>query len=124
MRVNALDHVNIRTRDVAASARFYTQLLGLTARNGPAPLPPEQVQWLCDAGGRAIIHLFHYDCEPGPTGPIHHVALGCSGKVEVMDRLKAGGVDFSVHEIPDAPLTQIFLKDLNGVLLELNFSEI
>jgi catechol 2,3-dioxygenase-like lactoylglutathione lyase family enzyme len=44
VKVNSLDHVNIRTHDVAASAQFYVQVLGLTARSGPAPLPPDQVQ--------------------------------------------------------------------------------
>jgi catechol 2,3-dioxygenase-like lactoylglutathione lyase family enzyme len=124
VKVNSLDHVNIRTRDVAASAQFYVQVLGLTARSGPAPFPPEQVQWLCDVAGRAILHLFRYDCAPGPTGPIHHVALSCSGKARAIDRLKACGADFRVREVPAASLTQIFLTDLNGILFELNFAEV
>ncbi|MCK9563135.1 MAG: VOC family protein [Bacteroidales bacterium] len=121
MRVNALDHVNIRTRDVAGSAAFYVELLGLEARNGPGPFPADQVQWLCDHDGRAIIHLFRFDCEPGPTGPIHHVALNCTGKAELIGRLEARGTEFSVNELPAAGLTQVFIHDPHGILLELNF---
>jgi catechol 2,3-dioxygenase-like lactoylglutathione lyase family enzyme len=129
MRVNALDHVNIFTDDMPGSARFYTELLDLKVRNGPPPLPAETVQWVYDDQDRPIIHLntrgapqaFPRDCPPGPTGPIHHVALNCSGKTEVVGRLKARGADFSVNEIASIGLTQVFTQDPNGVLLELNF---
>lgn len=122
MHVNALDHVNIRTRDVVAAVGFYTDLLGLEARNGPAPFAPEQVQWLYDRSERPIIHLVRFDCEPGSTGPIHHVALNCSGKAELLERLKKRGTEFKVNEVPSIGLTQVFTHDPHGVLLELNFS--
>jgi len=129
MRVNALDHVNIFTDDMAASARFYAELLELSVRDGPAPLRPDQVQWVYDDQDRPIVHLnargapqaFPRDCPPGPTGPIHHVALNCSGKAEVVARLSARGAAFSLNEIASIGLTQIFTQDPNGVLLELNF---
>jgi catechol 2,3-dioxygenase-like lactoylglutathione lyase family enzyme len=129
MRVNALDHVNIFTDDMATSAKFYAELLDLDVRGGPAPMRPEQVQWVYDDQNRPIIHLnargapqaFQRDCPAGPTGPIHHVALNCSGKDEVVERLKARGAEFSLNQIGSIGLTQIFTHDPNGVLLELNF---
>jgi catechol 2,3-dioxygenase-like lactoylglutathione lyase family enzyme len=124
MRVNALDHVNIRTRDVAASARFYVELLDLEARNGPAPMTPEQVQWICDHEGRAILHLVqHHDDKgaPGPTGPIDHVALNCTGKKELIERLKQRGAQCDVYEMTAVGRTLVFTRDPHGVLLELNF---
>jgi catechol 2,3-dioxygenase-like lactoylglutathione lyase family enzyme len=129
MRVNHLDHVNIYTDDMPTSAKFYAELLDLDVRNGPAPSRPEQVQWVYDDQNRPIIHLnsggmqaaFKRDCLPGPTGPIHHVALNCSGKAEVMGRLEASGAEFSLNQIASIGLTQIFTHDPNGVLLELNF---
>jgi catechol 2,3-dioxygenase-like lactoylglutathione lyase family enzyme len=129
MRVNALDHVNIFTTDLAGSARFYTELFDLTVRNGPAPLSPETVQWVYDDQDRPIIHLnsygapqaFQRECAPGPTGPIHHVALNCTGKVEMQARLRAHGAEFTVNDLSSIGLTQIFTHDPNGVLLELNF---
>ena len=129
MRVNALDHVNIFTEDMAGSARFYAELLELDVRNGPPPMSAEQVQWVYDDQDRPIIHLnsagapqsFQRPCPPGPTGPIHHVALNCSGKDEVIARLTDRGADFTVNGIPSIGLTQIFTHDPNGVLLELNF---
>ena len=129
MRVNALDHVNIFTEDMAGTTRFYAELLDLDVRNGPPPSKPEQVQWVYDLQDRPIFHInargvpqsFPRDCPPGPTGPIHHVALNCSGKDEVVARLTGRGAEFSVQTIASIGLTQIFTHDPNGVLLELNF---
>jgi catechol 2,3-dioxygenase-like lactoylglutathione lyase family enzyme len=114
--------VNIRTRDIESSARFYAEQIGLEVRNGPAPFPPDQVRWLYDSNGRPIIHLVGFDCEPGPTGPIHHVAFNCSGRAELLARLRQHGTAFEVNEIPSVGLTQVFTRDPHGILLELNFT--
>jgi len=129
MQVNALDHVNIFTDDMPGSAQFYADLLDLDVRNGPPPSRPEQVRWVYDKADRPIIHLnargapqaFPRECPPGLTGPIHHVALNCSGKDEVVKRLKARAAAFEERRIASIGLTQIFTQDPNGVLLELNF---
>ena len=124
MQVNALDHVNIRSRDIAASARFYAELLDLEVRNAPAPMTPEQALWICDRQGRAIIHLVQHNNEkgaPGPTGPIDHIALNCTGKRELIERLKQRGLECGVFDMPDGSRTLIFTRDPHGVSLELNF---
>ena len=129
MRVNALDHVNIITADLAGTARFYAELLGLEARNGPPPLTPSNAQWMYDAAGRAIVHINSIDCPraydrpvaPGPTGALHHVALNCSGYGAMLARLDGRGLDYQINDVPAIGLRQIFTVDPNGVLLELNF---
>lgn len=120
MRVTAFDHVNIHTQDVPGTVRFYAELLGLEPRNTPAPFPPDQAQWLLDDEGRAIIHLFRGAYTPGSTGPIHHIALRCSGKVELLERLTKRGAKFDVHKA-SGELTQVFTRDPHGILLELSF---
>jgi len=124
MRVNALDHVNIRTADIASSARFYAEVFDLEIRNGPPPMTPEQVRWLYDRGGRPVIHLVqHSDAKgaPGSTGPIDHVAFNCTGKNELIDRLKQRGAKYDVHEMTAIGRTLIFTRDPHGIMLELNF---
>jgi catechol 2,3-dioxygenase-like lactoylglutathione lyase family enzyme len=123
MQVNALDHVNIRTRDIAGTARFFTDVLGLEAREVPALLSKDHVHWLHDRSGRPIIHLRQLDCEPGSTGPIDHVALNCSGKAGFLARVKERGIEHRVHEVSAIRQTLIFLSDPNGVMLELNFRD-
>jgi len=129
MKVNALDHVNIIARDLHGSARFYADLFGLEIRDAPPPLGRDQAQWMFDDAGRPIIHINSLDCPraferdvtPGPTGALHHVALNCSGHAEVVARLKAYGLDCAHNLVAAIGLRQIFVKDPNDVLLELNF---
>lgn len=129
MKVNALDHVNIICEDLPGSAKFYAELLDLEVRDGPAPFTRAQAQWIHDDEGRAIFHLNSVDCPrrfereaaPGPTGAVHHVALRCTGHGEMVARLEARNLEFACSDIPAIGLKQIFVKDPNDVLLELNF---
>ena len=129
MKVNAIDHVNIIVEDLDATATFYAEVLGLDRRDGPAPLPPTQVQWMYDDAGRPVVHInslgcpraYDRDVSAGPTGAIHHIALNCSGFEEMKARLDARGIDYAINDIPSIGLSQIFLRDPNDVVLELNF---
>tara|TARA_R110000787_G_scaffold255016_1_gene360350 strand:- start:1828 stop:2229 length:402 start_codon:yes stop_codon:yes gene_type:complete len=130
MKVNALDHVNIITDDLAGTTRFFTEIFGLDVRDAPPPLPPEHYQWLYDDNNRAIFHInsksapqaFQRETPAGATtGAIHHVALACSGHDAFKAKLTAHGIDFRLNDIPSVNLRQIFFNEPNGVLLELNF---
>ena len=129
MKVNALDHVNIITADLDATARFYEELLGLERRDGPAPLTPQNCQWMYDEANRPILHLTSQDCPrtfdratpPGPTGAVHHVALNCSGYDEMVQRLETRQAAYQLNTVTVIGLRQIFTMDPNEVLLELNF---
>jgi catechol 2,3-dioxygenase-like lactoylglutathione lyase family enzyme len=132
MRVNALDHVNIVTEDVAGTARFYADLLDLQVRDGPGGMRPDLVQWVYDDAGRPIVHVnavgafqpFPRDSRPGPTtGAVHHVAFNCTGHAEMVDRLDKRGLEHAGNAVAAIGLKQIFVVDPNGVLLELNFYE-
>lgn len=130
MRLNALDHVNIITEDLAGTARFFSNMFDLDVRDAPAPLKPEWAQWLYDDAGRAIFHIntkempqaFARETPAGRvTGAIHHVALNCSGHDAYVERLELHGIDYRLNELPSVQLKQIFFHEPNGVLLELNF---
>jgi catechol 2,3-dioxygenase-like lactoylglutathione lyase family enzyme len=122
MPVHALDHVNIRTRDIDGSSRFYADLLDLRPMQVPNLMSTDRALWLHDQAGRAIIHLRSYDCEPGPTGSIDHVALSCSGMRQMLATLREHGVAFQMQDVPSIGRTLVFVRDPNGVMLELNFA--
>ena len=128
MTVKTLDHINIQTRDMAESIRFYEDLLGLVAKAAPRRKPSER-QWLY-AGDRAVIHLNLFGTDNtyprevipcGTTGAIHHVAFECTGLEDTIARLVAKGLRYERAELPEISLTQLFVVDPNNVLLELNF---
>ena len=131
MRVNRLDHVNVQTVKLAETVRFYADVLDLDAGDPPPPLDPAEVQWMFDGDGRAIFHL----SSPGSlnavedvnvsadTGAVHHVALDCSGHDEMVERLRRLGVEHRLNHVQAIDLKQIFVRDPNGVLLELNYRQ-
>jgi catechol 2,3-dioxygenase-like lactoylglutathione lyase family enzyme len=131
MRVNRLDHVNIQTTRLAETVRFYAAVLDLEAKDPPPPLDPAEVRWMHDGDGRAIFHL----SSPGSldaiedinigedTGAIHHVALDCSGHDLMVERLEQLGVRHRLNHVVAIDLKQIFVRDPNGVLLELNYRQ-
>ena len=130
MRVNALDHVNVQTLDLAATVKFYAGVLDLEPRDPPPPLDPSLVQWMYDGDGRAIFHLTTPGSImgdggkrelPRETGPVHHIALNCSGHDAMVDRLTSLGLDHKLNHVITIDLKQIFVHDPNGVLLELNY---
>ncbi|MET0241780.1 MAG: VOC family protein [Sphingobium sp.] len=125
MSVQSLDHVNIRVKDVEATAAFFTDILGMRRS-------PERSGWMLDAGGHPAIHLGSADM-PYPSdhwrpfegredsGAVHHVALSCTGFADVLARVKANGLRHDINEITAASMRQLFVAEPGGVLLELNF---
>ena len=130
MHTEAIDHVNILTDDLDATARFYHEVLGLTRGVTPGAARGMQGAWMCDSDGRAIVHVVLRDPDaafgaghvPGtPTGAIHHVAFRCTGFAEARERIAALGY---AHRVNDGilGLSQIVLPDPNGITVELNFT--
>ena len=129
MKVNRLDHVNVQTKRLGETVRFYADVLDLRADDPPPPLDPAEVQWMFDGDGRAIFHL----STPGSlnaiedinigtdTGAVHHVALDCTGHDEMVGRLETLGVEHRLNHVQAIDLKQIFVRDPNGVLIELNY---
>ena len=130
MQVERLDHINIVTDRLGETASWYARVLDLERRDAPPPMTPQTAQWMCDAQGRAIIHINSLDfkrtyerpVEPGShTGAVHHVALRMQGYGEMKARLDALGAEYRENFVEAIDLRQIFTTDPNNVLLELNF---
>ena len=129
MTVNAIDHINIQTADMAATVRFFADVLDLGEGDPPPGLDPARVRWMFDAGGRPLVHLTTTGtlpamAPPGPgTGALHHIALDCSDHGAMIARLDRLGEAYRLNDVPAAGIRQIFVTEPNGVLLELNFRE-
>ena len=128
MTVNAIDHINIQTADMAATVRFFAEVLDLRAGDPPAGLNPARITWMFDAADRALVHLTTPGAlegiAPGPgrgTGALHHIALDCSGHGAMIARLDGLAQAYRCNDVPSIGLRQIFVTEPNGILLELNF---
>jgi catechol 2,3-dioxygenase-like lactoylglutathione lyase family enzyme len=129
MRVNRIDHINIRTSQLAETCSFYQQVLGLE-RGVVMGEGVDQVRnaWLYDEEKRPIIHVNmpnegELEMRGGDTGKLDHVALDCNGFDEMVDRLETQGVEHRIAVFEKFNFKQIFIHDPNGVRLELNFAK-
>ena len=131
MPVSGVDHVNILTDALEATASFYEQVLGLTRSENPTIAKGTAGYWMRDASGSVIVHIVdrttagnRYDAyRPGqPTNALHHFALRCTGFAETVAKIEELGLAHRVAEHPAMGLRQVFLVDPNAVNLELNFA--
>ncbi|MCW1431446.1 VOC family protein [Novosphingobium sp. JCM 18896] len=129
MSVKGLDHVNIIAEDLDATARFYGDLLDLRRGETPGTAMGFKGAWLHDTSGKPIIHLMgwnddrHADLDRGSaTGSIDHVALACEDFAGTVARCEALGVEHRVNDRKYGDLRQVFVRDPNNVMLELNFA--
>ena len=129
MRIKQLDHVNIVSDDVPATARFFAEVLGMETRLPPGADDPEMATWVFDTAGHPIFHLVSSAIEVRrygrtgmeATGSIDHIALDCEGHDEIERRIKERGLEYWTRYVPQIPMRQLFTWDPNGVQLELNF---
>jgi catechol 2,3-dioxygenase-like lactoylglutathione lyase family enzyme len=131
MPITQLEHYLVLTDDLEKTRDFYAFALGL--RVGPRPVLGFPGYWLY-AGEVPCIHIAEWSSyrthslktgisvstrAPG-TGPVDHIAFNALDCPAVKAKLAAHGVPFTVNEVPNAGLTQLFLYDPNGVKVEIN----
>ena len=122
INVGRLDHYNVSTRNLGATIRFYVDVLGFV--NGPRPPFDFPGAWLYSEG-HPVLHL--NDISPTDTpqradsGVIDHIAFGSRGFEATKQHLTDKGVQFRINQVPNSRRWQIFLRDPNNVLIELNF---
>jgi catechol 2,3-dioxygenase-like lactoylglutathione lyase family enzyme len=131
MKIEAIDHVNIRTPDVPGTGRFFEDVLGMTVIDTPGIPDRTKAAWVCDGEGRAVIHLgtadvlYPWETNPSVAAPgsgrVHHVALRCAGYEAIRQRLADRKLPFRTNEISEIGLRQLFVDEPNGIMFELNF---
>lgn len=132
MPITGFDHVNIRTMNVPATLGFFRDVLQMKIRPFPGRADTESAGWVLDSNDAVVIHVNH-GTEVYPTdaqspwspvegsGAVHHVALNCSEYQATRKRLAALNLSFVENEVPQISLRQLFVREPNGVLIELNF---
>jgi catechol 2,3-dioxygenase-like lactoylglutathione lyase family enzyme len=128
MFLGQLFHTAIRTADLQATVRFYTEVLGMiVAERPPIGFPGA---WLkpAQAGADATIHIYAGDAARDAdgsvqvgSGAIDHVSVVCQGYGEFRERFERFGLPYRENRVPATPLWQLFVYDPNGVQLELTF---
>ena len=120
MSIRLVDHINIATRRLEETRRFFVDGLGLTEGWRPPAIAVEGY-WLY-AGDRPIVHLQTTEQEvlPSTASALNHFAFDVDDIDALAERLERQGISVRVVAVPGTQIRQVFLQDPNGVRLELN----
>ncbi|MEK9725546.1 MAG: VOC family protein, partial [Rhodospirillaceae bacterium] len=132
MSLNDLHHCSIRTDKLEETKEFFVGALGMEI--GDRPPFPFPGYWLY-AEGEPVVHLVGIDPDDpsgliqylgdaamdGPTGAFDHMAFNISEAKQLRKHFKKNKIPFTEREVPGMKLQQFFLKDPNGVTVELNY---
>jgi catechol 2,3-dioxygenase-like lactoylglutathione lyase family enzyme len=120
-----LHHVAIKARDLEATVRFYTRLLGMK----PVPRPAFSFPGAWLKMSRTMFHFYGGEAAKNPDGgyplggaAVDHIALEARGFDAMRRRLARAGVEWHEAIVPGGAIWQLYLWDPNGVKIELNFT--
>ena len=137
MAIDTLDHCAIRTNDLEGTKDFFVDVVGLTVGERPSVKFPGY--WLY-SGDTAVVHLFGGSDDAGDedeltkylgvkdpaslhgSGAVDHLAFRASGLAAMRERLDKSRSRYFERTLPQFGLHQVFVKDPNGVMLELNYA--
>lgn len=126
MQLVDIHHVAIKTLDLKRTDWFYTEILGMKlAKRPPFEFPGS---WY-DING-TMVHVLagdaaydrHGQFRPGGAA-VDHISINAVGYDAYREAFRANGLDWREFDIPSVGLWQLFVKDPNGVLIELTFSK-
>ena len=139
MPIGKLDHYSIRTLDVEASRRFYTEVMGFEVGFRPPFNFPGL--WLYNGApypaSCGVVHIVGVDLSNPQglkdylgdrdlgsldgTGTVDHIAFIATGLADMRARLKRHGIEYRERTVPSLGLHQVFLEDPSRVTIELNY---
>lgn len=139
MPVGKLDHYSIRTLDIEASRRFYTEVMGFSVGFRP-PFKFPGI-WLYNGAQypetTGVVHIIGIDRDDPQglkdylgdrdvaslqgTGTVDHMAFAATGVNDMRARLQQHRIAFRERTVPSLGIHQVFFEDPSGVTIELNY---
>ena len=118
--LQVLDHVNIRTANLAALRRFYSDVLGM--KDGARPPVKFGGAWLY-CGEQASVHLVEVAKPPAGHQPrIEHFAFRAAGLADFLARLKQSRTAYQIAIVPGSGNRQVNILDPDGNHIEIQFA--
>ena len=139
MPIGKLDHYSVRTLDVEASRKFYTEVMGFEVGYRPEFKFPGL--WLYNEKkypeSYGVVHIVGVDLkdpsglkeylgdkdlgELNGTGTVDHMAFAATGLADMRRRLKRLDIPHRERTVPSLGLHQVFFEDPSSVTIELNY---
>ena len=118
--VSGLDHINIRTADLAATTALFVDVLGLAV--GWRPPFPFPGAWIY-CGNDATIHLVGVEELPPQEGilQLEHFAFNAVGLKDFLARLEREKVPYDGRRVQGGGGVQINVRDPDGNHIHVDF---
>lgn len=134
MPIERMEHYLVLSDDIDATKRFYCEVLGM--REGFRPDLGFPGYWLY-VGETPCIHIAEWETyavwtkqvgvpistRAPATGPLDHIAFNATGYDELAEKLDALGIVVGRNLLDEIGLRQLYIRDPNGLVIELNFRE-
>lgn len=121
MTINRLDHVNVRTAQLAEMKDWYERVLEMRA--GPRPGFSFGGAWMY-AGDHPVVHLVEVDKAPGADNAdlrLEHFALQASDLPGFLARLKDLDERHHTRTLDDFGIVQVNVYDPDGNHIHVDF---
>ena len=122
MRIEQLNHVNIRTTQLDVMVDWYTNFLGLSS--GARPNFPFPGAWMY-AGDTAIVHLVGIEGTPAVGAEVklklEHFSLTGTGGAEFEAKLRTEDIKYRRADIPEFNIYLINIWDPDGNHIHVDF---
>lgn len=119
MKLQRLDHVHIRTPNLADLAAWYVRILGL--KTGYRPEFSNSGYWLY-MGDLPIVHLAQGDQEQPEKAPkLGHFALRATGFKDFLTTLDVNHITYDLFKVTDINIIQVNIYDPEGNALHIDF---
>ena len=132
MPVTELNHYLVRANDLERSKRFYCEVLGFEVM--PRPDFPFPGYWL-GVNGKIQVHMAQHGVAnqdlyylgtsarsaTDNSGIVDHIAFLAEGPEQFAKKFEAIGLANRKRFFPEFKLFQMFVKDPDGLTIELNF---
>jgi catechol 2,3-dioxygenase-like lactoylglutathione lyase family enzyme len=134
MPVQRMEHFLVISDDIDSTRDFYCDVLGM--REGFRPELDFPGYWLY-LGEIGCLHIAEWDSyaeftkrvdipmssRAVGTGPVDHIAFNATDFESMLSKIQARGIASKQNHLKDFGIRQIFIKDPNGITLELNFRD-
>jgi catechol 2,3-dioxygenase-like lactoylglutathione lyase family enzyme len=120
MQIGQLEHVNLRTPDLARAVAWYERVLGM--KQGPKPKLSFPFAWMY-SGEKPTVHIVELKTiEPIHNPTLEHFAFSAKGLNSFLENCKREGVAFDVIQVPGVNI-QVNVHDPDGNHIHIDFED-
>ena len=119
--LDSLDHITVITKDLKKTKDFYVNILGMNIDYDRPPFKFDGI-WL-SLNKRAVVHVVVKEeliIDENLLPTLDLVAFRAKDMKKIKLNLKENSISYDERITPDNKISQIFLKDPNGIKIEIS----